>query len=167
MTIVLPKCARTVASNAPCTRSWSDRLSTREDDCVRIAAPVGSTVTTHELIEGESVAFGARVVLAEIRVDDDVGESERVLDDVGRLERTWVRTRDQDIRIDLLRRRQPIAQFGCLQLAEIRQPDTRTRAAKNPAHRDDGLAVADEDDSGLAHANFSTKPSSWRRLRHS
>lgn len=137
-----------------------DRLPSREHHRVRISTPVRSTMTSHKLIEGEPVTLWTRVVLAEVGVNDDVGESERILDDVGGLERPWVTTRDEHVRSDFLGRGEAITKFGGLQLAEIGQPDAGPRTAKHPAHGDDGFTVSNEDDPGLRHANFSTKLSS-------
>ena len=137
-----------------------DRLPSWEYHRVRISTPVRSTMTSNELIECEPVTLWTRVVFAEVGVNDDVGETERILDDVGSLERPWIATRDEHIGSNFLGRGESITKFGGLQLAEIGQPDAGSRTAKHPAHGDDGFTVSNEDDPCLRHANFSTKLSS-------
>jgi hypothetical protein len=137
-----------------------DRLPSREHHRVRITTPVRTTMTPNELIECEPVTLWTRVMLAEVGVNDDVGETERIFDDVGGLERPWVTTRDEHIGSNFLGRGESITKFGGLQLAEIGQPNAGSRTTKHPAHGDDGFTVSNENDPGLRHANFSTKLSS-------
>ena len=137
-----------------------DRLPTWEHHRVRISTPVRTTMTSHELIECEPVTLWTRVVLAEVGVNDDVGETKSVLDNLGSLECPWVTTRDEHVGSNFPGRGKPITKFGGLQLAEIGQPDAGSRTAKHPAHGDDGFSVSNEDDPGFRHANFSTKLSS-------
>jgi hypothetical protein len=47
------------------------RLAAGEGDRVGVALPVGHAVAVDELLEGEAVAVGAGVVLADLGVDDD------------------------------------------------------------------------------------------------
>ena len=72
---------------------------------------------------------------------------------------------DQHVGIDLARAGQPVGQGVGLLAPERREATAGPVAADGAGHGGVGLAVADEDEAG--HVSFSTKPSSWRRLRHS
>ena len=144
-----------------------DRLPTRKDDGVWVPTPVRSPIATHVLIETETVTLRTWIVFTEVRIDDHVGEAERAFHDLCSLHCPRIGTRNQDVGCDLLRQRQSISQGCGLQGAELRQAGARSRTTDHTAHGDDRLAVPNEDDPGLGHANFSTKLSNWRRLRHS
>ena len=145
----------------------SNGLSTGEELGVRIGTPVGRSMPTNEFVKCQSVALWSRIVLTKIGIDIDGQARQCWSNNFCCLACARKPTRHQHINGQFLGLCKPIAKSRCLEFAQLRQTRTRSRTTKNSIYCDNRFAVPHQHDAGFTHTNFSTKPSSWRRLRHS
>jgi hypothetical protein len=102
----------------------SERLASWEHNGMRIAVEVGATVTSDEVVEGHSIAIGARVVFAEAFTNLQLVVTNQRREYLSGLACTWVSRRDDGINDEFVGARQALTEGLGLQLAVVGEAST-------------------------------------------
>lgn len=102
----------------------SERLASWEHNGMRIAVEVRATVTSDEVVEGHSIAIGARVVFAEAFTNLQLVVTNQRREYLSGLACTWVSRRDDGINDEFVGARQALTEGLGLQLAVVGEAST-------------------------------------------